>query len=50
MRKVKNLVFVTNLKHGACLLFDRKGLGYRQTKIFKNQRTVKHLLQRLQAA
>ena len=50
MITVKNVVFVTNLKHGACLLFDRKGLGYRQTRKFKKHQPVKSLLQRLQFA
>ncbi len=27
MRKTNNFMYVTNVQHGACLLFDRKGQG-----------------------
>jgi hypothetical protein len=50
MRTVKNVLFVTNLKRGTCLLFDRKGLGYKQTQRPKNQLINKNWLQRLQLA
>lgn len=38
MRKVNNFVFVPNMQHGACLLFDRKGLGRYQSWEFINSR------------
>ena len=50
MLKVKNVVFVTNLKQGACLLFDQKGLGYKQTQKIRSHQPVKSFLQRLQFA
>ena len=50
MIRVKNVIFVTNLKHGACLLFDRKGLGFKQTHMIRDHQPVKNLLQRLQFA
>ena len=50
MLRVKNVIFVTNLNQGACLLFDRKGLGYKQTQKIRTQQPVKSLLQRLQFA
>ena len=50
MLTVKNVIFVTSLKHGACLLFDRKGLGYKQTKQIRNPQPVKNFFHRLHAA
>lgn len=50
MIKVKNVIFVTSLKHGACLLFDRKGLGCKQTQKLRYNQPAKSWLQRLQFA
>jgi len=50
MLTVKNVVFVTSLKHDASLLFDRKDLGYRQTQKTRFRQPAKSLLQRLQFA
>lgn len=43
MRKVNNFIFVTNVQQGACLLFDRKGLGCFPSKKLKNDRLAKKL-------
>ena len=50
MLTVKNVIFVTNLNHGACLLFDRKGLGHKQTQKVRTQQSIKSFLQRLKFA
>ena len=34
MRRVNNFIYVTNMQQGACLLFDRKGLGCFPSKGF----------------
>lgn len=44
MRKINNFVFVPNMQHGACLLFDRKGLGRYQSWEFINNRFARHWL------
>ena len=48
MRKINNFVFVTNMQHGACLLFDRKGLGRYQSWEFINNRFYGNWLHLLQ--
>ena len=50
MLTVKNVIFVTNLNHGACLLFDRKGLGHKQTQKVRTQQSIKSFLQRFKFA
>ena len=50
MLTVKNVIFVTNLNHGACLLFDRKGSGYKQAQKVRTQQPIKSFLQRLKFA
>jgi hypothetical protein len=49
MHKINNFVFVTNVQHGACLLFDRKGLGCCQSRALRTNRLVKSSLQLVQA-
>ena len=49
MYKNKHFTFVTNTQNGACLLFDPKGLGYRQTQTFETQRLLKSLLNLFQS-
>lgn len=44
MRKVNNFIFVPNMQHGACLLFDRKGLGRYQSWDLGNNRLTENLL------
>ncbi len=44
MRKDNNFIFVTNMQQGACLLFDRKGLGYQQAPLFKNNQWIENSL------
>ncbi len=44
MRKLNNFIFVTNVQQGACLLFDRKGLGYRQSPMFKSNQWIENSL------
>ena len=51
MHKAKSFIYVTNLQHGACLLFDRKGLGYRQSPMYKSNQLIDssfHLFRTLQ--
>lgn len=43
MRRVNNFIYVTNVQQGACLLFDRKGLGCFPSKGFSVINTVKKL-------
>jgi hypothetical protein len=43
MRRVNNFIYVTNVQQGACLLFDRKGLGCFPSKGFSIINTVKKL-------
>jgi hypothetical protein len=44
MRKDNNFIFITNVQQGACLLFDRKGLGHFPAKGLKVNQRVKGLL------
>ena len=41
MRRVNNFIYVTNVQQGACLLFDRKGLGCFPSKGFSIINTIK---------
>ena len=43
MRRVNNFIYVTNVQQGACLLFDRKGLGCFPSRGFSIINTVKRL-------
>jgi len=43
MRRVNNFIYVTNVQQGACLLFDRKGLGCFPSKGFSVINTIKRL-------
>ncbi len=44
MHKTKNFIYVANIQNGACLLFDRKGLGYRQVPLFKSNQWIENSL------
>ena len=44
MYKTKSFIYVANLTNGACLLFDRKGLGYQQSPMFRSNQLVESSL------
>lgn len=51
MHRSKSFSYIGNIQNGACLLFDRKGLGYRQSPMFKSNQLVEsslHLFRALQ--
>lgn len=43
MHKENSFIFITNVQHGACLLFDRKGLSCYRPKRLKSDRLAKNL-------